>query len=170
MATDLHIEGPFEITFESNAAAKRVRPADGAEFWSYEDVQHLRQKQGCYVFAMQLAKGYTPWYVGKASKGFYQEIFEGHKRNHYNDALFRAPRGTPVMFFVTPIGNRRKVPAAELNHMEKELTQFALKKNPELCNVQNTKNTPKWTIKGVIRASRGKPTKAASAFKKMMKM
>ncbi|MCI0364947.1 MAG: hypothetical protein L0219_13800 [Phycisphaerales bacterium] len=170
MATDLHVEGPFDIAFQKNASTKRIEKAHAAQFWQSSVVGHLCSKQGCYVFAMRLAKGFTPWYVGKAGKGFGQETFTDHKRDHYNAALFAASRGTPVMFFVTPMGNHRKVPTAELNHMEKELTQFALKKNPDLRNVQNTKNTPNWTIKGVIRASQGKPTKAASSFKTMLKV
>lgn len=170
MATELHIDGPYDIDYESNGVAKRVRPSDGRDFWSYTDVDHLRKKQGCFVFAIRAGKGFTPWYVGQASKGFEQETFTDHKRDRYNDALFRGRKGTPVLFFVTQPGNKRKVAQKELTHMEKELIQFALAKNPDLCNVQHTKNLPQWSIRGVIRPGQGKPTTAAKQFKMMMKM
>jgi len=170
MATDLHTYGPFEIPHDTKGKGKRITGKHGKEFWADPTVDHLRLKQGCYVFAMRAAKGFRVWYVGQASEGFEQETFTDHKRNHFNDVLFESPRGTPVLFFVAPEGNRRKVPTAELNHMEKELTQYALKKNPDVRNVQNTKNTPKWTIQGVIRSDKGKPTAAASKFKKLMGM
>lgn len=170
MATDLHIEGPFAIQSERNGVAKRIQTEHGIEFWKCPNVRHLKLKQGCYVFAMQASKGYKPWYVGKSGTGFFNEIFKDHKLKKYNEVLFSKAHGTPVMFFVTPIGNHRKVPSAELTHMEKELTQFALKKNPDLSNIQNTKNTPKWSIKGVVRSGPGKPTLATKSFKTMMKM
>ncbi|MEL6499728.1 MAG: hypothetical protein AAFZ67_11620 [Planctomycetota bacterium] len=170
MATDLCVDGPYEIEYESNGAVKRVRPSDGIDFWAYDVVAHLRKKQGCYVFAIRAGKGFKPWYVGQASKGFEQETFTYHKREHYNSALFRGTRGTPVLFFVTPPDNKRKVAQKELTHMEKELIQYALAKNPDLCNVQHTRNVPQWSIRGVIRSGQGKPTTAAKQFRLMMKM
>lgn len=168
LATELQVEGPFEIDYEPNGSAKRVRSSDGVDFWTSEGVSHLRNKQGCYVFAIRAGKGFTPWYVGKASKGFERETFTSHKRDHYNAALFRGRRGTPVLFFVTPPDNKLKVPQKELTHMEKELIQYALAKNPQLCNVQHTRRQPQWSIRGVIRSGQGKPTEAAKRFKKMM--
>jgi len=170
MATDLRVYGPFDIGFDKNGAVKRVTAQHGNSFWAQPEVEALKLKQGCYVFGMRAAKGFKPWYVGKASKGFKQETFTSHKLNHYNDALFRGHKGTPVLFFVAPFDNRRKVPAAELNHMEKELIQFAVNRNPDLCNVQSTKSIPQWTIKGVIRSTPGKPNAAEKKFKKMLKI
>jgi len=170
MATDLMVYGPFDIAFDKNGKVKRVTAAHGVTFWADAAVAHLKLKQGCYVFGLRAAKGFKPWYVGKASKGFEQETFTSHKLNHYNDALFRGHKGTPVLFFVAPFDNKRKVPTAELNHMEKELIQFAANRNPDLYNVQNTKNVPEWTIKGVIRSTTGKPNAAERKFKKMMKI
>jgi hypothetical protein len=170
LATELQVEGPFEIDYELNGSAKRVSRSDGVAFWSFEGVSHLRNKQGCYVFAIRAGKGFTPWYVGQASNGFEQESFTDHKRDHYNDALFRGRRGTPVLFFVTPPGSKRKVAQKELTHMEKELIQYALAKNPDLCNIQHTRTLPQWSIAGVIRSRQGQPTKAARRFKLMMKI
>jgi len=170
MATHLHIEGPFDMGYESNGRAKQIRKSDATDFWNSPKVKHLKRKQGCYIFAMRAGQGYTPWYVGKASKGFDQESFTDHKRNHYNKALFSGKKGSPVLFFVCPQDKKKKVPASVLTEMEKELIQYALTKNPDLCNIQGTRNPPQWTIKGVIRSGRGRSTAAADRFKKMMKM
>lgn len=166
MPSDLFVEGPFAIDFEKSGSAKRIRKSDGIEFWCYDDVAHLRRKQGCYVFAIRAGKGFTPWYVGQASKGFEGETFTYHKRDHYNDALFRNGAGRPVLFFVTPQGNHRKVPTRDLNQMEKELIQFAIARNPDLCNIMHTRNLPRWTIHGVIRSGPGAPGAAAMKFRK----
>ena len=168
MATHLHIEGPFEVCCESNGRAKRIDSNVGKEFWKEGSLRHLKSKQGCYVFATRAGKGFRPWYVGKASKGFEQETFTHHKLVHYNSVLFQGKKGTPVLFFVAPDGLKKKVPVSELTHMEKELIQFALIKNPELCNTHQTKNIPRWSIQGVVRAKQGKPTSAAKCFRLMM--
>lgn len=170
MASDLKVYGPFDIDFDKNGKVKRITTRHGNNFWALSELDALKLKQGCYVFGLRAARGFKPWYVGKASKGFKQETFTSHKLNHYNDALFRGNKGTPVLFFVAPFDNKRKVPTTELNHMEMELIQFAVKRNPDLCNVQNTKSVPQWTIKGVIRSASGKPNATEKQFKKMLKI
>lgn len=168
MATELTVYGPFEIPCNIIPSAKHISKEHAASFWAQSATDGLAAKQGCYVFALRAGKGFSPWYVGRASKGFAKECFTDHKLTHFNTALFKGRKGTPVMFFVAPVGNKNKVPVAELNHMEKELTQDALKKNPALCNVQNTRDLPQWSIKGVVRSNRGAPTNGAKQFAKMM--
>ena len=41
--------------------------------------------------------------------------------------------------------------------------------NPELLNIKGTKEA-EWGIAGVLRSGQGKPSKAASEFKKLMKL
>lgn len=168
MAKELEVYGPFEIDYEKGGSCKRIQKSHANTFWTKSSTSKLKTKQGCYIFAMKAGTGFTPWYVGKAGKKFSQEIFTDHKRDHYNDALFKKSFGNPVMFLVAPPGNINKVRTADLNHLEKELIQFALNKNSDLCNTQNTKNLPSWSIKGVIRSGAGKPRKNALSFKKMM--
>lgn len=122
------------------------------------------------MFALRAAKGFTPWYVGQAKKSMKQECFTPHKLQHYNDVLFTGKKGTPIMFFVVLPGNKKKVATKTVADVEKFLTETAVYKNPDLSNVQNTKSLPKWSIKGVLRANRGKPSKQAVAFRKMMGM
>ena len=170
MASQLVVEGPFDIGFEKapKGAAKHIGKEHASDFWSCSDVGFLKQKQGCYIFATRAGKGFCPWYVGKATKGFKQEIFTPSKLNHYNKALWKGKKGTPVMFFVTLDGNKRKVRSDIIKDMEKFLTQSALSKNSELCNIQNTKNVPQWGIRGVIRGGQGKAKTCAGQLKKML--
>lgn len=168
MATDLMVYGPFDVDFEDRPGGKIITSKHGSAFWSMPKVSGLKAKQGCYVFAMRAGKGFKPWYVGKASKGFAGETFTDHKRNLYQEALSWGHKGTPVLFFVAPPDKKRKVPSNALSHMEKELIQFAAKKNPKLCNTHHRNNLPQWTIKGVIRAAPGKPNAREKKFSKMM--
>ncbi len=168
MATELCVEGPFEISYSGSAKSKRINRDGAREFWNDPAKDYLRKKKGCYIFALRAGRGATPYYVGKASKGFKQEVMTSHKIVHYNDALHERGGGTPVMYFVCPLGNKNKVATTDLNHMEKDLIQYAHSKNPNLTNVQNTKNLPEWSIRGVIRSSKGKPSAAAAGFRTMM--
>ena len=170
MATDLKVYGPYDIAFSSNGSAKRITTQNASDFWSRDEVAGLKLKQGCYVFCKRAGRGFVPWYVGKAGKGFKQEVFTDHKLKHYNDALFQGNRGTPVLFFIAPFNNVKKVHSGELSHMEKELIQYAVRRNPELRNVQNTNNMPQWSIKGVIRSAPGRAHVNEIKFKTMMKI
>lgn len=172
MASDMVIVGPVRISFDAQASgsAKHIRAVDVTAFWASAEGQPVAGKQGCYIFALRAAKGFTPWYVGKATKSMKQECFTSHKLKHYNAVLFKGYKGTPVMFFVVLPGNKKKIGAKIITDMEKFLTQTAVSKNSKLSNVQNTKNLPAWTIKGVLRAGRGKPSIPALSFKTMMKM
>lgn len=166
----LCLEGPFPVPFEKAAKgnAKHVRLEHGREFWRSPGMEAFKSKQGCYIFATRAAKGFRPWYVGKAAKGFQKEVFTSHKLTKYNKALFKGAKGTPVIFFVMREGNACKLSAKVIGDMEKFLIQTALEKNPDLSNVQNTRNTPKWGIRGVVRGGKGKPRANAKMFRNMM--
>ena len=168
MATGLVVFGPFKVPYDRVGAVKVIAHKHGTKFWKDPGVAALQLKQGCYFFAVKAGRNSTPWYVGQAKKGFKQETFTKHKRGRYNHALTHARHGTPVLFFVALSGTKRKVRKKEVNHMEKELIQDALAMNSMLCNTQHTKNLPRWTIRGVVRSGRGKPSKAAKSFAKMM--
>ena len=168
--TILEVYGPIEIPHngDKKGSYKRISRALAKEFWEHEEAQPLAQKQGCYIFSLRVGRGFTPWYVGKAGKTFEQESFTDHKIGHYNEVLWDGKKGTPVMFFIAQPGNRNKVSARILNEMETHLIQSAVYKNPDLCNIKNTKNLPKWGIAGVVRGGKGRQTVVSSSFKKMM--
>lgn len=118
---------------------------------------------------MRAAKGFTPWYVGKASSyGLRWECFQPYQLNIYNRVLFNGGKGTPVMFFIASPGGKNKLPQKTLDDLETFLIQSAKYKNPKLSNVQKTKNLPDWGIAGVLRSGKGKPRGNVSGFRKMM--
>src|SRR5665213_424981 len=169
MAKNLIVYGPIEISFrrKRNANAKEILSRHVISFWTKADVEAVAKKEGCYIFALRAAKGFCPWYVGKATRSFKQEALGPHQLNHYNDVLFDGRKGTPVMFFVAPDGTKKSVPGATCGTIETFLIQSAYAENPQICNRQQTK-IPDWTIKGVIRPDQGAPTNLEKAFRKMM--
>ncbi len=188
MATNLVLYGPFPVPYSVVAGTKSIAPADARAFWGQAALLPLATKNGCYVFALKASQGYLPWYVGitgkKKSKkrpkrakaasspigrwGLKHETFTPDKLKKFNRAMSLRKTGAPVMFLVAPAGSIRKIPTAELLHMEKELIQNALARNPALINTQHTKNLPRWCIKGVIRGGKGRPNSGETAFRKLL--
>lgn len=169
MATDLVVHGPIEISYASHGrgTSKRITPDDKQRFLDDLKTLGLSRKHGCYLFALRAGKGYSPWYVGKATKGMEQECMGVYQLNYYNDVLYKDHKGTPVMFFVAPRDGKAKVPRQVCDEAETLLIQSAYFKNRDIRNVQKTK-VPEWTISGVVRASRGEPAPTAQKFRRMM--
>ncbi len=164
--TTLEVFGPFEIPVKKMGKTKRIEDSHVVDFWDQPGQAELVMKQGCYVYALRAGKGYTPWYVGRASKTFKQESFQSHKTKKYNQLLFEGKKGTPVMFFVAQSGSRKKIPLPVLKEMEKQLIQMATIRNPLLLNIQNAK-LPPWGIKGVVRGGKGQGSANAKVFRLM---
>ncbi len=167
MAKDLVVHAPIEIPFRENGNLKFIEGVHVRAFWKQRTAKAIAAKQGCYVFALRASRGYTPWYVGKATKTFKQEALGWYQLNHYNAVLFDGRKGTPVMFIIAPRGNKKAVPKATCGQIETFLIQTAYAENPEIRNRQQTK-MPDWTIKGVVRPTQGKPTTTEQAFNTMM--
>jgi hypothetical protein len=167
MAKDLVVHAPIEIPFRKNGKLKHIYGVNVRAFWKQRAAKVIAAKKGCYIFALKAGQGYTPWYVGKATKTFKKEALGPYQLNNYNDVLFDGRKGKPVMFIIAPGGNKKAVPAATCGHIETFFIQTAYAENPEIRNRQQTK-MPDWTIKGVVRPTKGKPTKTEQAFKTMM--
>lgn len=169
MAKDLEIVGPFDIPFQRQliGSAKHIGRPEVREFWTKPDAAAVASKQGCYVFALRASRGFRPLYIGKATKGMAKECFTHHKLAHFNQVLFQAPKGTPVMFFAVLPGTKCKVSAKTIDQIETFFIQTAVNHRPDILNVQKT-NIPNWTVKGVVRGGAGKPPKNAVQFRKMM--
>ena len=124
-------------------------------------------KYGCYIFSMKAGKGWTPWYVGKATQ---QRIFHriSSKDNILNmvKALNRQ-QGTLEIWTVTQV---RGAPRAvnEIGAIEKELIELASIKNPKLLNTQNKSKKRNWSIEGIIQPNRGPRSKEAKSFRKVI--
>ncbi len=169
MATDLIVYGPFVVPFRLNGRSKFIDTPQTKEFLESIASWGISDKQGCYVFATRASGSFCPWYVGKSAKGIKEECMQLHKLHHYNAALTETKKGTPVMFFVLPPGDLKKVSKSVCDEMETVLIQSALFRNPNLRNIQKTR-LPEWGITGVIRSKPGKPTADATKFKKMMRL
>jgi len=173
MSKELVVSGPFEMPCEQvkkkGVILRHIKRSNINDFWSQEGAALLGSKQGCYIFAMRAGRGFTPWYVGKATKSFKQECFTPHKINKYQDAFRLVHKGTPVLFFISlpAEDKKKKVPAKIVNELEGILIQHATEKNEALTNIQKT-GTPLWSVKGIIRSGKGRPTKQILEFRKMM--
>lgn len=161
------IKGPFPIPVYKGKKGRIVRSEEGDEFFKHHP--SLKSRRGCYVFGMRAGGGITPTYVGKATKGFGQECFKAHKLSKCNETLVDYERGTLVVFFIV-LPNSPGRPATKLiGLLENFLIQAGVAANPKLLNVKGTKKE-KWSIRGVIRASRGRPSKATENFKSAMRL
>jgi hypothetical protein len=166
----LEVSKPFDIDCDkaSKGSKRHIGKEHTKKFWDKE-ANVYATKQGCYIFALKASKGYTPWYVGKATKGFKQECFNPLNLNRYNEVLFKGRRGKPVIFFIARGGHKNKVPAGIVDELETYLIQTAFGKNPDILNRAKT-GKPNWRIKGAVRAGRGKPDMTAKAFTTMMNL
>lgn len=162
---DFDVHGPFDVPVYQGKNGRIVRVEEGEALFRQHPT--LKARRGCYVFGMRAGKGITPTYVGKATKTFGQECFTAHKLGKCNQTLVDYQKGTLVVFFlVAPTGKGR--PATnQIGDVEDFLIQTGVAKNSRLLNVQGTKKAS-WTIKGVVRANKGKPSKAASSLKSAM--
>jgi hypothetical protein len=159
--------GPCEVGVQKNNAGRIITKNEIKDFW--ETFSHLRNRKGCYVFGFHAAKGMKPMYVGKATKSFKGEVFQPHKLNKYYAALSKQSKGTPVLFFVcAPLG-KGAPNKNQIGEIESFLIQAGLAANRALLNEKDTKPET-WSIAGVVRGQRGKPSQAAQDFKKLMNL
>ena len=112
--------------------------------------------------------GFTPGYVGKATKSFRQEAFSPHKLAKYQQFLADYVKGTPVLFFLVAPSKKGKVNSKHITALEDFVIQKGIDANPELLNVKGTQQE-QWGIQGILRSGQGKPSMAARDFKKAMK-
>ena len=162
--TAFQVAGPFNVPVYKGANGRIVREEDGAEFFANYPVHSSRR--GCYVFAIRAGGGITPAYVGKATKGFGQECFQGHKLSKCNQTLVEYAKGTLVLyFFEAPVG--AKTAKTQIDQLETFLIQTALSANPDLLNIKKTKQE-QWSINGLFRSGSGKPSKAAQSARSML--
>lgn len=165
MATLFLVEGPYEIPYYQGKAGRVILDDNVKAFWKQHGT--IAGQRGCYVFGIRAGKGYTPGYVGKATKSFKQESFSSHKLMRYQQFLADYQKGTPVMFFVLAPAKKGAPNAKHIGELEDFLIQIAIAANPDLLNVKGTRQE-EWGIKGVIRSGLGKPSSSAKEFIKFM--
>jgi hypothetical protein len=159
------VKGPYEVTVQVNKGGKAISPAEVKAFW--KKYASLSAEKGCYIFGMRASKGIKPLYVGKATKTFGREIFTSDKLAKYMIALSQSKKGTPVLFFLCTPKTKGVVNKRNVDELESFLIQTGMKAYPGLLNDKKTK-IEGWSIGGVLRDGKGKPTKAAQEFKRLM--
>lgn len=158
------VHGPFKVPVYQGKAGRVIGAEEGREFFA--ERSHFSKRRGCYVFGIR-GRGLTPWYVGKATKGFKQECFEPHKLEKYDRCLADCRKGTPVLWLLTQPPTKPNYKA--MGKLEDFLIQAGVAANPKLLNVQGA-GRPKWEIKGILRGGKGRPSKDAKSFRRLMKM
>ena len=132
---------------------------DKRAFWNAveETVAGLPDACGCYVFLV----GTRAWYIGKAEKQtFRMECFSAHKLNQYNKAL-QYVQSVPRLIFlvkITPAGyaaKHSKNGHKDIELLEKLLIGVALRKNPDILNVKDTKLLREMHVPGLINTGKG---------------
>lgn len=166
MAT-FSVQGPFDVSVTKLKVARYISKDNVCQFWRSH--QSINGERGCYIFAFKAGKGFKPVYVGKATKSFGQEVFTVHKLGKYHAGLGDQKKGTPVFFFVSLIKTKGAVSKSAIDECESYLIQASLAANPKLLNVQKTKNAL-WSINGVVRSRRGKPSVAAAELRRCIKV
>ena len=169
--------GPFEIPRKDGAKGKKALDGSSAAIKSFwEDVERqvpkLSTARGCYVFGMKAGKGVTPWYVGQSTTGFRNECFQASKVNHYHDVINDTTKGTPLLILISRHTKGGKIstslPENEANFVEQYLIGLALRKNPHLKNIKNTKFLRTLQIPGVLNNPAGAPSTGADLLKRSL--
>ncbi|WP_428536428.1 hypothetical protein [Rhodopila sp.] len=127
----------------------------------------LGTRIGCYIFAIQKGQRHEPWYVGKATKSFAQEVFNDSNCKKYCEALALANTGKPVVFFVLLPKARGAINKKAIDKLETMLVEECGGQNPDIRN-QRKSRIYRTVIHGVVNAGQGKPPSNAIAIRKMM--
>jgi len=147
------VHGPFEVGYVRRKGGRMLIFDD---FWAEEsDANYLAEDRGCYVFAIRAGGGQRPVYVGKATKTFKQETFNGSNRHKFQSGFSEYGKGKPLVYFVVHPSQKGPVNAKTIADIEDFLIQAGVARNPNLQNIKGTRG-PKWSIKGAIRSGVGK--------------
>jgi hypothetical protein len=162
MITDFEVHGPFPLKVKRGLGGKEITDESVRGFW--DATAKYRSRRGCYVFCIRASRGIRPVYIGKATKSLKQELFTPSKMNHYYRALAHSGKGTPIFYFLCYPPKKGKTNNTHIDQLETFLIQQGKYVNPSLQNKKKVQ-VEKWTINGVLRSKRGKPSTAAKKLK-----
>ncbi len=157
--------GPLVVHRSRESGGRIITDEDVRAFWKSNE--KYADDRGCYVFGRRAGKGYTPGYVGKATKCLKQEIFTNDKLTKYHRFLIKRKKGAPVFFFVLAPIRKGKANLRQIAKVEKYLINLAATANSELINL-HYKNSERWGVRGLIRSGKGKVAEGAANFRKML--
>lgn len=161
------VGGPFEVPTRGVTKRRSLDKSQCKSFWAGPAAGWANEK-GCYVFALRRGPGYLPLYVGKTvQQRFEAECFVDRNYRLLHEALDGEP-GTLVLFLVKYERTRGKLNGKVIGDVEKFLVEIALDQNPDLKNRVYARKSSGFAIRGVHRAGPGKPSRAATAFKRAL--
>jgi hypothetical protein len=149
MTAIFSVVGPFEVPVYSKNKGHLITADCGREFC--EKNHEIADLRGCYVFALRVGGGTTPYYVGRATKTFRQEVFTPEKLMKYVRCI-TDNIGTPVPYMVAAERNSG-VKNNQICDLEDFLIQNALAVNPDILNMRG-KSALDWGIRGVFHGAR----------------
>ena len=169
--------GPFKL-FCDPEKKYQITKDSGPELAAQLDSKDkkLADSHGCYMFALRAGKGYTPWYLGKASKSsLAKEAMNFSNILSYNGVI-NSHNGTPVLFVIAHMTPGRKFHKkstgsgknAAIDFLENWLIGKALEKNHELINRQQTNFLKNLRVDGIFNARKGKPPPAAKELHRVL--
>ena len=167
--SEFKIHGPFKLKPKKCPGAWVL---DTDSFWDQDkNSANLQDKTGVYVFAVcpSGSQRYIPYYVGKATKSFGQEVFHPDKILKYHKAFYKFAKRSAHLFFVVSPTKKGPVNARHIKQIEDDFIDIGYLVNPDIENKQGTKQ-PNWSISGVIRSKAKKKSAGAKAFSEMFEL
>lgn len=169
------IFGPYKVPRKKYGQTKLITKDSIPMLQEAVNNDSLINGCGCYVFALRASKGYTPWYVGQASKmRLLDESMNSNNREKYNK-IIATHKGTPVMFYIPKLtkGGKLAKPTKKengelkaVNFLEEWLIATALQKNPKLINQQNTYFLKYLHVVGLFNSKAGESHACSQALKR----
>lgn len=167
--TTFQVAGPYVIPAVRKKGGWVIPPdPELKDFWSNVD---CADQTGCYIFCYQHGKCITPIYVGRATeRSLREEALAPHKRSaHYLPSMAEHQRGAFSIIFVTAAASRGAPPSAKIKELEMELIEHAYHANRDLSNVKG-KPDYGYSIQGVLRSPRGKPSQSALTLRATLRL
>jgi hypothetical protein len=129
---------PFEIRVKKHYGYLTLSGSPGRTFWKQDGASDYKMKKGCYIFGIKHGYNFVATYIGKATKTFYQEIFQRHKKEeHYIPALRKRKSGQAIMIFLAQT-YAKKPNISSIDKLETQLIQQAVRKNLDHTNLRKT--------------------------------
>ncbi|MER8511686.1 hypothetical protein NKH47_01850 [Mesorhizobium sp. M1060] len=173
-----YLYGPFVLPRSKDDNLIFLDDGERAAFWDKVEATEdwLSNTCGCYVFGLRSGGGTLPWYVGKAERqSFRTECLSVDKVKKFNSVLASGIRGTPVLYLyarTTPGTWQFSRPSTtrhnDIRFVERSLIAFALDRNPDLVNKQETKMYRTLIVPGWLNTPPGALSTAASDLKTVM--
>jgi hypothetical protein len=164
------VSGPFPIKRSGRAIA--FGKDELGAFW--EQVEETeRSACGCYVFALQNGDNIVPWYVGKAEKATFEDRCFDYRHLVLYSLATKDRKGKPVLFLLsrrTPTErfSRPGPKMRDIVFLESMLIGMALRRSPDLLNVQQTSMLKEMIVPGVINTPQGKPRIAETLLRQAL--